>query len=175
MENATTNTKKFILNYGAILGVLSVLLGVILYVTDSHKEQSWIQSLIGFLIILGVIIFGIKAFKTANNGFLTLSQALKIGLGISLVGALIGIIWLFLLTMVIEPDFTAQLADMQREKLIEQYPDFTQEQIDQSVEMAQKFSTPYMMAAFSLIGNLFLGFIISLFGGLIMQKKQDLY
>ncbi len=175
MENEKTSSKKIITNYGVLLGLVSVVLGVVMYVTGSYTDPHWIFSVIGFLILIGVISYGIKAYKTANNGYLTLSDALKVGIGIALIGGIIGAIWTLLLATVIEPEYTQNVIEAQKEKLVEQYPDFSQEQLDQSLAMMEKFTSPYISFALSLIGSLFFGFIISLIAGLIMQKKQDLY
>ncbi len=48
---------------------------------------------------------GLKTFKASNNGLLSLGESLKIGLGISLYGAIIYVIYFFVFTNFIEPDF----------------------------------------------------------------------
>ncbi|WP_271766392.1 DUF4199 domain-containing protein [Aquimarina algiphila] len=175
MENDKASTKKIIINYGVILGVLSVLMGVVIYITDGYTEQNWIHTVIGLAIMLGVIVYGIKAYKTTNGGFLQLSEALKIGLGIALIGGIISVIWTILLMNVIEPDIVNQINEAQREQMIERFPDMSEEQMNQSLEMAKKFTSPYIISAFALIWSLFIGFIISLIAGLVMRQKQDLY
>ena len=57
--------------------------------------------------------------------------------------------------------------------MIEQNPNMTQDQIDMSMEMAKKFSTPAITSAFALVGSLFFGLIISLVAGLIMKKENN--
>lgn len=175
METTKPSTKKIIINYGVLLGILSVLLGVVLYVTGNIAEQNWIASAVGFIVIVASIVLGLKAYKTANNGYLVLVDALKIGVGIALIGGIISVIWTILLMNVIEPDMVNQILDVQREQMIEQYPDMSEEQQEQALSMAAKFTSPLMISAFALIGNLFFGFIISLIAGLIMQKKEELY
>ena len=173
METQKTSAKKIIINYGVLLGILSVLLGAIIYITNSYKDPNWIFSVLGVGILTAVIILAIKAFKKANGGFLTLGEALKVGIGTALIGGLIGAIWTLVLTNVLEPDYMQQVMEVQKEKMLDQ--GLSEEQIEASAEMMEKFSNPLISVAFSLIGNLFFGFIISLIGGLIMQKKQDLY
>ncbi|WP_299211914.1 DUF4199 domain-containing protein [uncultured Aquimarina sp.] len=174
MENENNSAKKIIINYGILLGILSIVLGVVLYVTNSYTDPHWIYSVIGFLILIGVILYGLKTYKTHNRGYLTLTDALKIGIGIALIGGLVSSIWTLTLTTVIEPDYTQQVLEVQREKMLEN-PDMTEEVVDQSMAMIEKFSSPYISIAFSIIGSLFFGFIISLISGLIMQKKEELY
>ncbi len=174
MENDAITSKKIIINCGVILGILSVLLGVVIYLTNSYTDPNWIYSLLGFIVITGVIIYGIKTFKTSNRGFLTLSNALKVGVGIALIGGIISSIWNFTLATIIEPDYTQQVLDAQRDKMLEN-PDMTEEIVDQSMAIVEKMSSPYITIAMSIISSLFFGFIISLIVGLIMQKKEILH
>lgn len=175
METTKPSSKKFIINYGVLLGILSVLLGVIIYITGNVGEQNWTATAVGFLIIVASIVLGLKAFKAANNGFLNLSDALKIGIGIALIGGVLSVIWTLILMNFIEPDMIEQIMEVQREQLTERMPDMSEEQLEQSLAMVKKFSSPLIISAFALIGNLFFGFIISLIAGLIMQKKEELY
>src|SRR5680860_1920400 len=85
MEIQKVEAKKFVLNYGILLGILSVILGVIMYVTNAYTDPSLIYAAISYLILIAVISFGINAFKTENGGFLNLGDALKIGIGIAAV------------------------------------------------------------------------------------------
>ncbi|TPN83532.1 DUF4199 domain-containing protein [Aquimarina algicola] len=175
MKNEKSSSKKIIINYGALLGLVSIALAVILYVTDSYTDPHWAFAVAGPLLLLIVIIYGIKAYKKTNEGYLNLMDAIKIGIGIALIGGIISSIWSIVLTTVIEPDYTQQVLEVQREKMIENYPDFSEEQINQSMSIAEKFASPYLSFAFSIIGSLFLGFIFSLISGLVLQKKQELY
>lgn len=175
MENEKIPAKKFIINFGVLLGIVSVVLGVIMYVTNAYTDPHWIYSVVSGILLVGIITYGIMSFKKANQGFLSLIDALKVGIGIAVIGGIIGAVWTLLLTNVIQPDFMEQVMEVQKEKLGEKYPDFSQEQLDQSIAMMEKFSNPMITVAFSLIGNLFFGFIISLIGGLIMKNEQELY
>ncbi len=172
MEQKKTEAKKFVLNYGVLLGILAVILGVVMYVTDAYLDPSFIYSALGFLILIVVIILGIKAFKQENGGFLSLSEALKVGIGIAVIGGLISAIWSFVLMTYIEPDFMAQTMEMTRNKMMESNPNMTEAQMDAAIEMGAKFSSPWIIMAFSLIGNLFFGLIISLIAGLVMKREN---
>lgn len=172
METQKAESKKHILSYGLLLGVLSLVLGVIMYVTNSYLKPSFVYSIIGFLILITCISLGIKAFKKDNNGYLSLSDALKIGMGVALIGGIIGAIWILLLTQVLEPDYMSQMAEVQRQTMAERFPDMTESQMNNAMEMSAKFSSPWITMAISLIGNLFFGFLIALVAGLIMKNKN---
>ena len=172
MENQKTEAKKFVLNYGVLLGILSVTLGVVMYVTNAYLAPSFIYSIIGFLILIVVISLGIKAFKSENAGYLSLGEALKVGIGVAVIGGIIGAIWSFVLMNYLEPEFMSQMMDVQREQMMETNPNMTEAQMETAIEMGAKFSSPWIIMAASLIGNLFFGLIISLIAGLIMKKEN---
>ncbi len=173
MENTTTAlSKKHILNYGLLLGLVSVLFGVIIYITNSYTQQSWVISIAGFAILIASIVLGINGFKKENNNLLSLSQALKVGIGIAMIGGLIGAAWMYILMNYIEPDMVNQIVNAAEEQMIEQNPNMTEAQIETAIEITRKFTSPGINTAISLIGNLFFGFIISIFAGLIMKKES---
>ncbi|MDA8900874.1 DUF4199 domain-containing protein, partial [Flavobacteriaceae bacterium] len=79
---------------------------------------------------------------------------------------------LFVLTTFIDPDFMSKLLDFQQAKMQQTNPNMTQEQLDQMRSMQEKFSSPLISGAFQIISSLFISFIISLIGGLIVKKSR---
>ncbi len=175
IEENQPKTGKFALNFGIILGALSIVFAIMLYMTDMHYEQSWGLFAVNFAIMTGVITFGISQFKKADNGLLTLSEALKVGVGIALVGGIIGVIYQMLFMNFIEPDFIQDMMTMKRKEMIAQNPNMSKEEIKQATKMMKTFSSPFISAAFALIGSLFFGLIISLFSGLILKKQKSTF
>lgn len=173
MENETSDLKKLATTYGFLLGITSILLVVIGYVLNMQKN--WVFSLIGFISIIAFIILPVKKFKTDNNGFLTLSQALKIGLAVAVIGGIIYAVYSYIHYSYIQPDFIDQIMEEAAINIEKTNPDMPEDQKAVALEWTKKMSTPGVLSTFAIIGNLFLGFIVSLIGGLIMQKKQDLY
>ena len=172
MENQTAQPKKVIINYGLILGIISVFLSVIAYVTNTHLQPHWSVMVIGMLVFIAVLVYGIKAFKKQNSGFLSIGQALKVGIGIALIAALLGALWMLLLTNVLEPDYMEQVSEVQREQMMERFPDMSEAQMEQAMEMNAKFSSPWITIASSIVVNLFIGFLVALIAGAIMKQKR---
>jgi hypothetical protein len=172
MENSKANSKSTILNYGVLLGILSVVLGVVMYVTNAYLDPNWVYGTIGFLIIVVVVVLGIKAFKKQNHNFLSLKEALKIALGITLIAGIISVIWQLILMNVLEPDYMNQVADIQRDQMTNRFPNMSESQVNDAMAMNAKFTSVWIIAAMALIGNLFLGLIIGLITGLIMKNKN---
>lgn len=168
----STKPSKIILNYGLFFGIVSVLMQVVLYVTNSHLSPHWSYMLISTLVTVGFIVYAIKAYKAENGGYLALSEALKVGVGISLIAAIITSVWSLVLMNVLEPTYMEQVAEVQREQMIENYPDMNEEQMNQAMEMGAQFSSPWITIAFGIVISMFVGLIISLIAGAIMKQKR---
>ena len=174
MEITAPSSKKYILKYGVLLGILSVLLGIVIYATDNSADPHIAFTIAGYVIIIGAIVTGIQAYKKDNNGYLSIVDALKIGIGTALIGGIIAAIWTVILMTILEPEMIVHIQEAQKIAMEKQFPDMPQEQKDQALAISRKMASPFAVATIILVTNLFLGFIISLITGLIMQKKEEL-
>ena len=85
MEENQPKTGKFALNYGLLLGLVSIAFVFILYTMDMHYQGGFSVLIVSMVLSLAAIILGLMQFKKANNGFMSFGQALKIGVGICLI------------------------------------------------------------------------------------------
>lgn len=172
MEAQLAKARKFVLNYGLLLGIFMVTLGVIMYVTNYHLDPHWSFMVISFAIFIAVVVLGIKAFKKENGGFLSLGEAIKVAVGIGLIAALLAGAWNILLATVIEPDYSEQMAEMQREQMVERFPEMTDAQIEKAMEMSASFSSPWIGFATVLVMYMLFGLVLGLIAGLIMKQNR---
>ena len=173
MENQQTSSKQIMLNYGLILGIVSIFISVLNYAFGNIYKPHWVISTLSAVISIAFIVMGLKAVKALNGGFLTLGQSLKTGLGIALISGLITVVYLFIFTSYIEPNFYENLFKFTEQGIIEKSPNMSEEQLEMTLEMTKKFMGPGITSAFTLGGSLFFGFIISLIAGLIMKKSAE--
>lgn len=173
MENQQKPTSKITLHFGVILGIISILISVIIYALGMQYDQDWKTGTIGIIAMVVIIFLGIKKLKEFNDGYLTLGQALKTGVGIALIGSIISVTYSLIFMNFIEPDFLENMLAKTEVQMIEKFPNFSDEQIDQQIDMMRKFSTPAISSAFGLIGNLFFGFVISLISGFIQKNEPN--
>jgi hypothetical protein len=171
MENQASATKTM-LTYGIYWGVASIIVSLLNYSFGNIYKPHWILNVLNFALMIGFIVWGIKAFKADNGGFLKMGQAIKVGLGIALIASVIGIIYLFLFANVIEPEFQTNMVTAIEQNIMEQNPDMPEEQLEMALNMGTKFATPGMMAVMSLAGALFFGLIISLIAGAVMKNEN---
>ena len=170
MENQLSS-KSFMVNNGIILGVASILFALVLYATGNHLSPHWSVSIINAIIFIGIIIYGIKQFKEANDNFLSWGQGVKIGVGVAIVGSLIVVIYNYLFMNFIEPDFMNQMMEIQNQTYLDQ--GLTEEQIEAANKMTSSFSTPGIMAAVGIISYAIGGFIVAAIGAAIMKKSEE--
>ena len=172
MEVNQPKTGKFGLKFGALLAAISIIFGLMLFSADLHYERGWAVNLINILILTGVIILAISQFKKANGNFISLPEAMKVGLATAVVAAIIGIVWQMIFINFIEPDFMEKIFQLSRAEMIEQNPTMTDEQIKGGEDMIRTFTSPGVMVVMTLVFSLFIGSIVSLITGLIVKKQN---
>ena len=172
MEEQQPKTGKFSLNYGLILGALSVIFGVMLYTQDMHTSQSPALMVIGIVMAAVVTFLAIMAFKKANGGYLKMSEALKIGAGIALISGIIAIVYNLVLVNYMDPDAPSKIMDARLGPALME-GEITQEQFDMQKEQSLKFW--WMGYPFILIINILIGLAIGLVSGLILKKAKPAY
>ena len=175
MEEIQPKPGKFGLTFGLILGGIGIVLALMLFSLEMHYKRGWEINLINFIITTSVIVLAISQFKKANQGFLSLGEAMKVGLGTAVVAGVVAILWNMVFTNFIEPDFMDKIFEISRDEMIEQNPTLTDEQIEQGEGMIRLFTGTGMIAVMLLVGSLFFGSIISLVAGLIMKKQKPEY
>lgn len=174
MEENQPNTGKYALTYGAILGGVSVVFALMLFSVDMHYQGGAVVMSIAIILPIAAIVFGMIQFRKANDGFMTLSQAMKVGVGIALVGGIIGIVFNQLMTSVIDPEMMNKSMEFQKAALLESTK-MTPDQVDAQMELGQSFNTPAIIIAIGLVFSLVTGLIYSLIAGLILKKQKDEY
>lgn len=173
MEENKPKTGKFALNFGLILGAVSVIFAFMLYTADMHYQGGISVMLISLALSLAAVIIAMIQFKKANEGFMTFGQALKIGVGVCLIGGIIGIIFNQIMSNVIDPDMMAKAMEYQKNQLLET-TNMTMEQVEAQMELGKTFSTPTMQIVFGLVFSLLMGFVLSLIPALILKKSENL-
>ncbi|MGB2397093.1 MAG: DUF4199 domain-containing protein [Flavobacteriaceae bacterium] len=172
MNPSSLTPKATILQYGTLLGGISVVFGLMIYFLDMHYTQESAVGYVSIAITVGVIALAQYNFRKENEGYLSLGEGLKIGVGIALISGIIGSLYQVVLVTVIDPETIAKMLEIASDKIMDSYPEMQQEQLDQTIAMQKKFMTPGMMFAFGIIGTLFIGFVVALISGLILKRNR---
>lgn len=173
MEENQPKTGKFALTYGGILGGIGIVFALMLYSLDMHYQQSMSIIIVSIVLTLAGIVIGQIQFKKANNGYMSFSQGLKVGVGICLIAGIIGLLFNQLMANVIDPEMMDKAMDFQKDQLMES-TSMTPDQIDTQLEAQRKFMTPSMQMLFGMLYVIVTGFIFSLIPALVLKKSENL-
>ncbi|MBT8284691.1 MAG: DUF4199 domain-containing protein [Flavobacteriaceae bacterium] len=168
MEQNQPTIGKFSLTYGLILGAISVVFGLMLYSMDAHTSQDTSNTVISIVIAVAIIMLGIFNFRKANEGYLSLGQAIKLAIMIALVSGLIWIVYMLFMVNVLDTNFITTIAENQKAAM-EAEGTLSAAQIEQQYEGTINYF--WISYPIILIINVVMGFVIGLIGGLIFKKS----
>lgn len=100
----TQAVKKNGLNYGIIIGVISVVVTTLMYVIDLNLFSKWWIGIILFLINLILGIVAIAKTKSALGGFISFKEAFTTFFIAMAIGGLISALYMFILFNFIDPE-----------------------------------------------------------------------
>ena len=171
-----TKTKRsirdFILHYGTILGLLSIVFALIIFFLDLHYAQENSVSFVNYGISITVLIIALLDFRKTNNEILSLGDSIKMGMGVFLISALYVSIYTFVLLNFLDPETLIKSLEVTEMKILEQNPEISEDQLDQILSFQEKFSTPFVISTVLIIFSLISGFFSSLILGLIFKKPR---
>ncbi|WP_219008116.1 DUF4199 domain-containing protein [Aquimarina litoralis] len=163
---------KHILKYGVIFGILCATSGFSFYISGNYGKYRTLHFFILLTLTISSIFYALNSFKNKNKENLNLTQALIVGIGISIFGGLIPTIWEIVLIKIIEPEIITQIIDDQFKRLTESSSDLNEAAINRKIVITKNVKSPIGMLTIGIIEDLIVGFFISLIIGLILRKKQ---
>ncbi|MGB2129023.1 MAG: DUF4199 domain-containing protein [Flavicella sp.] len=168
--NKKAISKSIILKYGTLLGGISVAISILLYLLDKHLEQNQTVGILNILLILAAIVIGIKTFtKYAPLNF---GDGIKVGIGITVLSAVMITFYNYLFSTFIEPDFIDQLAEVQR-KGMEESGKLKPEEIAVRIEKLKEGSNSFIPSAIGIVFSAFLGFVFSAITTVVFIKINE--
>ncbi len=163
--------------FGVLFGVIMILEFVIMYVIGMkslvNSSVGVIVNIANYLILPVAFIFlGSDNYKkNINNGFISFSECLKIGVSIALIAAIIYATFSVVFNFIF-PEFVDEMIAMSREKMISENPEMSSEQLEMGLSMAKKFMNPFIVFPVTLVMFSLIGLIYSLIIGAIVKKEK---
>jgi hypothetical protein len=171
-NNENVSKKSIMINYGLLLAVLSILVSVTNYSFGDIYDPHWSVQVIGIALMIVLIVLGIKKYKELNEGYLSLGDAIKTGIGIAFVTTLIFMAYFYVFVKFIEPEFIATTTEINIEKVLDVNPDTPEESLEIQRNMTKDYFFIFAFG-FMFIFNLFIGFVTSLIAGLAMKHTDE--
>ena len=176
MENKVSPAKSG-LQLGVLFGSIMVLEFVIMYVVGMQKlvgtSYGLVVNFLNYLVLPLVFIFlGCNNYKKNNNGFVSFSECLKIGVSILVIAALIYAVFNLIFNLIF-PEFTDQMLAITKMEMLKKKPDTTKQEMEMVLSMTKKFLSPYIVFPVTIAMYAFFGLIYSLIIGAIVKKDTN--
>jgi hypothetical protein len=152
---------------GLLVSLILIVIGIAGYFTKLYTQSwfSWASN--GILFI--AVIWGCISYANQMNGQVTFGNVFAHGFKMSVVIALILIVWVLLAMTVLFPEMKDKTLEMARQRM-EDRGNLTDSQIEQGVEFTRKFFIPFAIGG-TLLGTLIFGAVASLIGAAVAKKK----
>jgi len=170
MENKNTSVFMNALTWGIILGLVSIVYSVILYMIDQVFNQAlgWLS----IVIMIAVLVFAVKSYRdNVLDGEISFGKAFGFGVLVAVVSSVLGAIYNYLLYTVIDPDLQAKMLEVAAEKMLDQ--GVPEGQIDDLLEVSKRFMSPVITSIGAVFGGTLFGTIISLVVAAIFKKESE--
>jgi len=171
------------LKSGLIIGVVSIVVFIIMYVADIKPVGIMMPILImivSLAISITILVFLFKKYRTLLGGFISFRDAFLYCLIALVIGLLVSTIFTFLFIHFIEPDYYKNIMDAQKvwmenylsgKGLSEEQMAQTLDKIDEQAASMGSISSTLK----NLLGGVIVSGIIALIVGAIMKKKPDVF
>ncbi|GAB3945608.1 hypothetical protein GCM10028805_14990 [Spirosoma harenae] len=168
--NEPISTSRLAIKWGLILAVASIIYSIILFVTDSIGNRG--LGLVAYALTITGLVLAMQEFKKLNGGYMTYSQGLSLGTLTAAISGLISSVFSVFYMTFINTNMMERAAEKAREQMEDQGK-MSDEQIDQTIEIMEKFQSPGILFAFGVIGSVLLGLVFSLIIAAFIRRNKD--
>jgi hypothetical protein len=151
--------------YGAILGFVGILLGVIFYFLNL-TTQSWV-ALVSIAVSIAVMAYCLLAYrKEYLGGYASFGRIFVMALVIGIVASILSTIYTYVLHTVVDPDLTEKIRLMAEERIMNN-PRIPESMYEDLLDRMEDRFTPARMTRMALIwgvaANAIIGLILAAF------------
>jgi hypothetical protein len=165
------STARVALKYGVLVAVAIMIYTTIINV--SGLSQNPVLSSLQFVFMIVAIVMAMKDFREQNKGFMTYGEGLGLGTLLSAVMGLLVSLFSTFYNRFIDSTILTQALDKVRMDMEQRGMDDAQ--IDQSMELAQRFMSPGIMFFSGILMSILTGFIISLILSAIFRREKPVF
>jgi hypothetical protein len=167
---STPSIWKTCLKYGLILGLVSIVFSVLIYMFDL-TFATW--TIIPSLLLSFIVLFLLqRSYRdTYNNGFITYGKSLGVGVVIFIYASVIIAIYTYLLYTVIDPGMVDKQMAMAADKMVAK--GIPEASMDAALKMQEKMLQPWIISLMGIFTTIFYGFILSLISSIFVAKQGN--
>ena len=156
------DTKRFAMNYGAVLGLVMVALALLMYAFGIDEKESFIPSLLNNGVTIAFIAYAIIQYKdNYQDGYISYGESLKLGTTVAFFSSIILAFYTFLFITYINPDALSDIMSVTEQAMLEGNPEISDEELDLVLSITSKFMQPHWLMIMGMLGGTFMGFVYS--------------
>ncbi|GAB3340950.1 hypothetical protein GCM10027299_54790 [Larkinella ripae] len=162
------STARLALKWGLISGVIFMVYTTAINVTGQFTNTTlpWLSLVISIVIV----VMAMREYRALNGDYMSYGEGVGLGTLLSVVSAMVSFTYNFIYTTFIDPTIRQQTLDKVREQMEERgMPD---DQIEQAMEMTEKFQSPGLQFLFGILAAAFFGLIISLIVAAFLRRNK---
>ena len=164
----TLTLGKNALNYGLILGGISVVYSLVLWLMGQTFNKY--LGYVGLLFSIGIMFYGTKEYRDKHlGGFMTYGKAFTSNFLIGLYSTIIGTVFMFILYKFIDTTLLVTLKETTIDAAMQKSPNVTQEQLEKTMSF---FMSPLFLVISGLLGGAIFAAILSLLVSIFHKKDQ---
>lgn len=165
------DTRKFAMNYGAVLGSFLVLISLLFWALSIKQNTS--AFILNSLIIIVFLIYAIIQFRdNINQGCISYSLSLKLGTSISFFSSVIMAFYTLVYITYLDPEYIAEILNMTEQSILQQSPEISDENLDGIMGIYSKLMQPHWLMIVGVLEGTFLGFLFSLILSSFLKKTD---
>ena len=165
----TASTTAVGIRYGLLTGLVSIIISF--GINAMQLEQNPVLRFLTTAVLVVGIILAMRNFKAQQAGFLSYGQGMGVGLTVAAVVGALSAVFVYVYTTFVDPEMMTRVMDTARAEM-EAKGTMTDAQIDQAMAMSAKFTTGPIMLAFTFLGTIFFGVLISLIAAAFVKNPK---
>ena len=166
------NSRKFAMNYGAVLGLCLVAIAAVMWSFGIDKNGSLVPSILNNGLIIAGIVYTIIQFRdTENSGVISYGDSLKLGTSVAFFSVILAF-YTFIFINYIEPNTLNEILVQSEQAILKSNPEISDEELDLALDITTKIVQPHWMLILGVLGGTFMGFIYSLVISIFTKKES---
>lgn len=168
-QKGEPNLRPIAVRFGIISGFIGILTSLILYFTN--QEYTSLLKWLPVIFMMVIIIVGQQQMAKANSSYLiSFGTLFKAGMVITLITAIVMVIYFIFYANFIEPNFADKVLDISRAEMAKK--GLSEDQTEAAIEISRKFMSPIIMCVISFISNLVIGVLAAVVGAAIFKNEK---
>jgi len=170
-EKAKAPFWKPALIYGAIVGLTTILIGIVFYIMGLTTKgwSNWVTSLIALVVLIYCLVAYRKEYL---GGFASYGQIFLMALMIGIVASVLSTLYSYVLMGIIDPELIDKLRLVQEEKLLSN-PRFPESTHDQIIERLDKSFILNRILIMGVIFGTVIYAIVGLIAAAFLKKEEN--